>query len=289
MATSILVPEPVALERSSAAMPEPSAAVPAPVARQPFDWNGIRPVYRTMHAEFWRLTRPFSLKIPDDVWRDLAVLIAAMDVADRELDRLADAGDRRVLGRRIGELLAGANRLRERCPASPELIRRLASLHKVLGRRGIQVQFVATMNEIVDWAERKRLAGSHAAWLNSAAREWQIAGRLPLLILGASSTPRFESFFLRLCRTMHIVDTALDARQDYRDGLLPFRPGLAFHALLFFRLLRELPSLLFLHPGPLCLIGYALRMLRAASQPEPADSGAARDPGSLTGRPLDAA
>jgi hypothetical protein len=264
MATSILMPG-----RGASASPMSDGAVPdLTVASQPFDWNGIRPVYRAMHAEFWQLTKPFSLAIPDAVRHDLAVLITAMDAADRELDRLPDPAGRERFGAQVTHFLSGIRPLPDQAGFAPDLFRRLGDLREVLRRRKIRHSFVSTARKVLELSERKRTADSGSRYLTLAEREWRMAGRLPLLILGTSSTPRFESFFLRVCQTMHMIDTALDARKDFRSGLMAFRPGLRFHAGLLFRLFSSLPSLMLSHPGPLVLIRYACRLLQAAVRPE---------------------
>jgi hypothetical protein len=232
---------------------------------RPFDWQGVRPVYRALHAQFWRLTEPFSLPITDDLSRDLAVQIAAMDAVDEELDELSDEVIRRRFCFQVEGVLLADDQGAVPSEFGPQLTRRLKDLREVLLRRGIERPFTRIVSEIFALSERKRESRSLAGFLEIVEREWELAGRLPLLIMGEYSNPRFESFILRVCCTMHLVDTLLDARQDYQAGLLSVRPGLWFACSLMLRLLGRVPSLLLRFPRPLCLIRYAFAMARATA------------------------
>lgn len=264
MAHSILAPGRCVTRQS---IPENGVTNPAR-SRQPFDWSDVRPVYRAMHSEFPRLTRPFSLTIPAETSRDLAVLIAAMDLADRELDGRRDAVERQQLAGQVLQVLAGGDRSQAEVSLPSGLRRRIDDLRQILQRRGIEAEVVQTVAAIFRLSESKRLAASARDHLRLAEEEWRTAGRLPLLILGQHSTPRFESFFLRFCGAMHAVDSALDGRKDFRSGLMAFRPGLRFHARVLWRLVRELPRWIFGAPGATCLVSYAVPLFRAAASPE---------------------
>ncbi len=230
-----------------------------------FEWTNVRSDYRSLHAEFWRLTDPFGIELTPDLSLDLAHLIAAMDAVDRELDGLAERSLREQFSRQVVSFLANESPWQYASHSETNLAGRLVELRRVMVRRHVQLRFAATVQSIFRLSEEKRNACAISQYMQLVRREWRLAGELPILILGRVSTPRFESFFFSLCETMHAVDTVLDARNDYRSGLIAVRPGPVFYAMLVTQLAIHVAYLLFKCPSRLQLVRYAVGVCRGRS------------------------
>ena len=224
------------------------------------DWTNVREVYRKLQDDFHLLTEPFGIFVPDDRNEDLSQLIGAIDVVDRELDRIESASDREVFIAEVLRFLGDENQTLD-VDGSEELSERMFILKEAIGRLEIRESFCETVRNVVDHGEAKRLARTETEMISHLIEEWRLTGVLPVLFLGDLSNPRFEKFFYLCCATMPAIDMLQDARMDYRNGQIMVKPSL----LLYWRLLKvfccPLPKLLFLFPAPTVLVRYALSFI----------------------------
>ncbi len=231
--------------------------LPTPGGDIDFDWTHVRPAYRRLYAEFWQLARPFGIPLSPELFWDLALVIAAMDAVDRELDKLKDLQSRKQLSRQVVTFLAGDIPRRYESLPMPNLEKRLLELGEMVIQRNIQVPFVETIQSIFNLSEEKRQAHHVSKFADCIRQEWRLAGMLPLFVLGPVATPKFRDFFLSLCETMHVIDTVIDAPSDYREGTLSFRPGPKLYLTLAIFFAKQVWKLLVIHPAPLYLVRYA--------------------------------
>ncbi len=232
------------------------------------DWTHVRPVYRALHAEFWRLTRPFGIELSPGESLDLAHLIAAMDAVDREVDELNERPSRERLCRQVAGFLASDLPWEHAAQSAYELGHRLTELRHVIVRHEVRSPFVATVESIFRLSEEKRFVPGGTQFLQTIRREWRLAGALPLMILGQKSTPRFKVFFLSLCEAMHAVDTMLDARRDFREGRTRIRPGLMFYLTLCIQLAKDCSLLFIRFPHRTQLMRYAIAVIGGGCRPK---------------------
>ena len=225
-------------------------------ASGPMDWTNVRAVYKKLQDDFHLLTEPFGIFVPKDRNRDLAQLIGAIDVVDRELDRIEEVQAREVFITNVLSFLRGDSS-ELNVEASDELVDRMMILREAIERLGIQKKFCDTVREVVDHGEAKRLASTNDGMIHHLVEEWRLTGTLPVLLLREFSTPALEKFFYLCCATMLAIDMLQDARMDYRNGQIGVRPSIGLHLKLLRVFCRPLPKLVFLFPSPLTLFRYA--------------------------------
>lgn len=226
-------------------------------APREMDWTNVRAVYRKLQDDFHLLTEPFGIFVPADRNLDLSQLIGAIDVVDRELDRIEAAADRESFVTNVLSYLRG-NVDELNVVASKELMDRMAILREAIERLQIRSEFCDTVQKVVDHGESKRIAKSDKEMIHHLVEEWRLTGVLPVLFLRELSTPAFEKFFYLCCATMPAIDMIQDALMDYRTGQISVRPSIGLYFKLMKIFLGPLPKLLYLFPSPLTLVRYAL-------------------------------
>ena len=248
-----------------------SAATIAKLSTVQVDWTNVRTVYRKMNEEFYLITEPFGIIIDDHLDTDLGNLIATIDVVDRTLDAIDDKDVRAEIADAIVNFLR-CNLLLRLLPAfpaelySPELEARLDVLREMIIRRDIRDQFADTIQNILFHTESKRTAFDLDQMIHHLVREWSLAGRLTLLILGDRSTRQFDRFFLLCCEMMPAVDMFLDAGSDYRSGQLSVRPTLKMYVKLILVFALPIPKLFQRFPKPMNLLRYSFAILNQNSR-----------------------
>ena len=154
-------------------------------------------VYRKLHNDFHKLTTPFEIQISSELNRDLAHLICAMDRVDQVLDEINDPEFRKYLQEQLVTFLAESDvplGLLPKQLGSPELSSRLSCLRNVISKRQVQREFCQTITTIFQFAEGKRTATTNRKMIDNLIQEWRETARLPVLLMGSSSTHKFESF-----------------------------------------------------------------------------------------------
>jgi hypothetical protein len=225
---------------------------------EPVDWYQVRSVYRKLHADFQVLTRPFGIRISRELDQDLAHLIGAIDVVDRELDGIEGADQRKAFGVALLRYLRGSAFAVDHDSDSIELVSRIRVLRRIIVRRKIQASFCKTVEEILRNTEAKRQSMNASQMIGHLITEWRSTGHLTVLFLGNHSTPEFEKFFHLACEMMPAIDTIQDARSDYRKGQMKIRPSIGFYLKLVAVLGLPLPKLFYLFPARWSLFKYAI-------------------------------
>jgi len=227
------------------------------IAPRGMDWTNVRAVYRKLQDDFHLLTEPFGIFVPDDRNLDLSQLIGAIDVVDRELDRIDNAADREMFIAKVLGFLRGESAQLE-IGSSKELPDRMAILREAIDRLEIQTEFCDTIQKVVDHGELKRIAKTNKDMIHHLVEEWRLTGVLPVLFLRELSTPAFEEFFYLCCATMPAIDMIQDARMDFRSGQISVRPTIGLYLQLMKMFFSPLPRLMLLFPAPLTLVRYAM-------------------------------
>ena len=226
-------------------------------APREMDWTNVRAVYRKLQDDFHLLTEPFGIYVPEDRNLDLSQLIGAIDVVDRELDRIETSADRESFVTNVLGYLRG-EAIELNVDATKELQDRMAILREAIQRLEIRDKFCDTVQRVVDHGEAKRVAGNDREMIHHLVEEWRLTGVLPVLFLRELSTPAFEKFFYLCCATMPAIDMIQDARMDFRSGQISVRPSVGLYFKLMKIFFSPLPKLLYLFPSPLTLVRYAL-------------------------------
>lgn len=227
---------------------------------RPMDWTNVRKVYKKLQDDFHLLTEPFGIFVPEDRNLDLSQLIGAIDVVDRELDRIDEAEGREIFIGDVLKWLRGQS-AELNVAASEELSDRMTILKEAIERLGIQEKFCNTVQEVIQHGEAKRLAETDEDMIHHLVEEWRLTGVLPVLFLREFSTPKFEKFFYLCCATMPAIDMLQDARMDYRSGQIGVRPSIRLHLKLLKVFCVPLPKLVWLFPSPLTLVRYAISFI----------------------------
>lgn len=228
---------------------------------EPIDWYHVRSVYRKLHTDFHVLTKPFGVRISHHLNRDLAHLIGAIDVVDRELDEIEGSAQRHSLGESLIRYLRGESNAVAYEPATTELVSRMRVLRKIIERRKIQDAFCDTVEKILEHTEAKRQTNDARQMIRHLITEWRSTGHLTVLVLGNQSRPEFETFFYLACEMMPAIDTFQDARSDFQKGQIKIRPTLGLYARLLTVFLFPLPKLLYFFPARWSLFKYAFSFL----------------------------
>jgi hypothetical protein len=231
-----------------------------------FNWTNVRPVYRKLYFDFHLLTNPFHLRPTSRTDIDLAHLITAMEVVDRYLDEMPEPGSSRTFSDGVLGFLAGETSGEDWPglvgePAVDELTSRLHSLRAAIEFRGIQAEFLATVESIFHHTELKRQATSTDSFIAHLIEEWRLAGHLTVLVLGSQSTRKFEKFFYPFCEMISAVDTIVDIRADHKARRLKLKPGPLLYTNLLSVAIRRMPNLFWRFPARWQLLKYGLPFL----------------------------
>ncbi len=230
------------------------------------DWTNVRPVYQKLNTDFHVLTEPFGISVSKELNRDLGHLIAAIDVIDRSLDVIQDAGRRLKFSNAVIGFLNGSSGLNsgsfEEFDLEKEFFDRTSNLQEIISRLRIKSDFCKMSQRIFEYTEAKRQAATQTEMIQNLVDEWECTGHLPVLFLREQSTPAFERFFLQACSMMPAIDMIQDARMDYKNGDISVRPTIPLYLRLLAVFLLPLPKLLWRFPARWSLIKYAVSFLR---------------------------
>ena len=189
------------------------------------------------------LTSPFQFTLGPSERADLTTFVRAMEAVDRHVDRLPDA-DRPA---RLQQVRASLRGPVDGLPSE------LATLLPPLRHRARQLDVLTSLQQLGDRAlevgEALRHETDPTRFLALIQEEGQLTVRLSLLFMG-TPPPRFSAFFLALGNVGNVVDELKDVRRDQAVGEIRVRPGVRLHLHLVALLVRQLPTLVRLHPRP---------------------------------------
>ena len=221
---------------------------------KPPSWKGVRSIYKKLSDEFHILTGAYKIKIGNETKLNLDHLIVVIDEVDHCIDNIPQRKDRDSITQRMIEFLRNDELSWSHPYASKELVSKMENIKQVVHREKIIEEFVAAAEAIFLNTELKRHSVDINEVIDFIRKEGAATARLPLSILKIDPKHPFSLFFTKLCTMMGIADLVFDAKQDYKNKIISFKPSLGLYYKLNkimivdgFRLLWSFPnSFLFL-------------------------------------------
>ena len=235
------------------------------VVSMPPDWTGIRPEYFKVWADFTATAEPFGVNLSERQLNVLGHLLVAMDLIDSAIDRQPLRSNRQQLADSVLSWMAGEPL---EFPIHEQLdLGRLSSLQQHIQIEKIAPPFLAAAERVFVASEGKRNATKVSELVRCLLEEGQAAAEMTIMILGENTTKRFNGFLQRIMRIGTIVDTLLDADDDFAKGILKLTPGRCFRLRLKFAIARQLPGLILSFPNRRLLWRYCLSYTRDSPIP----------------------
>lgn len=227
------------------------------------DWEGIRPIYRKLSDEFHVLLSSFDVNITDKTKIHLDHLICCIDEVDKVLDDIPDQNLREELSREMISLIDGTSLHLAESLNFPSLEKRLLMLKKIADDLNISARIIKAAKIIFSRTEEKRHVKKLDDFIPLVMEEGAATAELPLSILGAESNHKFDSFFENLCSLMGIADLVVDARDDFKQGIIAMKPSLGIYPrLIWITIVRGL-KLLFSIPNKVRFLLYCYRLTKS--------------------------
>lgn len=233
-----------------------SSQVPSGLTK--VDWSNVRPIYKKLSDDFETLTCAFNLELSKRSLNHLDHLLACIDLVDQVVDDLPGERDRTQLCKDILDFLHGRQDQILNDHAPPELRKALINIRQIVGELGILTRFAGAVETIFDNTERKRHTPNISNFINMIATEGRATAELPLSILGKEASQGFATFFTEICELMGFADLLVDARSDYRNGLIVIYPSFSLHVKLTVMIIRGGIKLLTHIPHKWAFIKYCL-------------------------------
>ncbi len=223
---------------------------------QPPDWQGIRAEYFKVWADFPLIAQPFGITLTDSQLDALGHLLVAMDLIDSAIDRQPNQQTRRQICQLI---LRWMKFQADSFPLTLHLeTDRLSELRAFLQARNLGRPFLAAASRVFIASEGKRNSVRISEMIKHLIDEGQAAAEMTFFVIGANTNDRFNMFSQRVMRVGPIVDTLLDAQEDFEHGLLNFSPNRWFRWRLKAAIARQLPGLILGFPDRHLLWRYCL-------------------------------
>ena len=219
-----------------------------------------RPIYYKVEENFDLLTSSYGITLSQEVRDDLACLMRAVDLVDSCLDNIDTAHYRLLFTLSLLEYLRDIEfQFPKEFPNS--LVVALHSLRQVIHDNEIVEPFSLSLESIFLHTESKRSASKISDFLQHIKEEGLATAQLPLLIIGKIKNEAFTSMFIEMCQSMGVADLLMDARDDYKKGLNPFKPKLNLCTAILRDLIPSGIKLFWKFPQKLNLIKYLGRMI----------------------------
>lgn len=225
------------------------------------DWEGVRPIYKKLSDEFHVLLSAFDVTIDETTKLYLDHLICCIDRVDIILDGLEDRAQRLKLS---GAMISLINGDIEKLPEEflyPSLQVSLLNLRWIADKLIITPSIIGAADIIFLKTEDKRHELDIDKFILMVQDEGVATATLPLSIIGPQSNESFILFFTKLCRLMGIADLIADARSDYKNKLISFKPTFKIYLKLIGITISEGIKLLFMIPHKLRFVKYCMRFV----------------------------
>jgi hypothetical protein len=231
----------------------------------PADWRGIRPEYFKVWADFPLIAEPFGITLSDHQLHAIGQMLVSMDLIDSAIDGEPTQAIRSQICKSV---LRWMNDEKDLCPLPEQLNEnRLSKLRETIRRQNIKTAFLAAAENVFRASERKRNSLSASELIRNLVDEGQAAAEMTIQVLGSNTNPKLNSFLQRIMRIGTIVDTLLDADEDFQQGILPLFPGRIFRLRLIFAIASQLPGLILGSPDRPLLWRYCLSYTRSEVVP----------------------
>ncbi len=231
----------------------------------PVNWDGIRPEYFKVWADFPLVAGRFGITLTDQQSNALGHMLVAVDRLDRSVDSETDQESRLELCQCILDWLGGQDE--KLPPPLEEFADELLMLRRVLAELDVTTPFVAASSKGVDASEAKRNAVTTSAFVRHALDEGRSAAEMFIALLGDNTNERFDRFLTRLIGLGILADTLMDAEEDFGDGSLQIQPGRMFRWRLRSAIARRLPGLILGFPDRPWLWRYCRSYRRSQDKP----------------------
>lgn len=225
------------------------------------DWQGVRPIYKKLSDEFDVLLSAFDVSIDQNTKIYLDHLICCIDRVDIVLDGLETREQRDKLSNAMISVIKGD---RDKLPKEfsyPRLLVSLLNLKLVADNLSIKPSIIEAAEIIFLKTENKRHELDIDKFILMVQEEGVASATLPLSIIGNKSNENFTLFFTRLCRLMGIADLIADARSDYKENLISFKPTFMTYMKLMGLTISEGIILLTMIPYKIRFVRYCLRFV----------------------------
>ena len=231
----------------------------------PADWFGIRPEYFKVWADFPLIAEPFGIGLSDQQHHSIGHMLVSMDLIDSAVDR---EPTQTIRNQTCKSVLRWMNDEKVLCPLPAQLNEdRLSKLRETIRRQNIKTAFLAAAENVFRASERKRNSLSASELIRNLIDEGQAAAEMTIQILGTNTNAKLNRFLQRIMRIGTIVDTLLDADEDFQQGILPLIPGRVFRLRLKTAIASQLPGLILGSPDRLLLWRYCLSYTRTEVVP----------------------
>jgi len=221
----------------------------------PVNWQGIRVEYFKVWADFALIAKPFGIILSEQQINALGHMLASMDLIDSAIDRESQIQTRQQL---CESILSWMNKEESYFLAEKLDTRRLTELRNIIAYRQITTPFLVAAARVFVASERKRNAPTVSELVKNLIDEGQAAAEMTIQILDRNTNTRFNNFLQRIMRIGTIVDTLLDAHDDFENSILNLVPNRRFRWKLKLAIARQLPGLIFSFPNRGLLWRYCL-------------------------------
>ena len=188
-----------------------------------------------------------------------------MDLIDSAVDR---EPTQTIRNQTCKSVLRWMNDEKVLCPLPAQLNEdRLSKLRETIRRQNIKTAFLAAAENVFRASERKRNSLSASELIRNLIDEGQAAAEMTIQILGSNTNAKLNRFLQRIMRIGTIVDTLLDADEDFQEGILLLIPGRFFRLRLKSAIASQLPGLILGSPDRPLLWRYCLSYTRTEVVP----------------------
>jgi hypothetical protein len=216
----------------------------------------VRPEYEALARDFAALAAPFDLAVDESLERDLVLVAASFETADRYVDTTPDEADR---ARLCAAVLVALHESGAGAPLPIELAATLAALRSRLVAIDVLDAFVGHLLRFFVRSEAMRQTVRDGEFVRCVLDEARCAAEMALLVVPAAGARRFSRFFCVLSEIANLVDKLHDVRGDWSRGEIAVRPGFFLHVRLLAAFAMRLPALLVLARRPCQLITWGAR------------------------------
>lgn len=222
----------------------------------PVNWHGIRTEYFKVWVDFPLIANPFGVTLSEVQINALGHMLVSMDLIDSAIDRESRKESRQYLCESILQWMNGKGDLD---PLLETLdTSRLVELREIIACRMIAAPFLSAASRVFLASECKRTSTTVSELIRHLIDEGQAAAEMTILVLGTNTNARLNRFLQRVMRIGTIVDTLLDANDDFEDGILKLAPNGFFRWKLKAAIARQLPGLILGFPDRSLLWRYCL-------------------------------
>ncbi len=230
----------------------------------PVCWTGIRSEYFRVWADFPRTTAPFGIHLTSEQLNAIGHLLVSMDLIDTLIDCQPAQSARQQLGEGILHWMR--NGLCSNWLDEESITDRLVPLRTIIQHRNIIEPFLSAAERVLHASEGKRNSRDVRSFIKNLIDEGQAAAEMTICLMGSNTNRRLNNFLMRIMRIGTLVDTLLDASDDYQHGRLKLTPNRLFRLKLKAAIARQLPGLVRSFPDRRLLWNYCMSYTKPSTE-----------------------